>query len=94
MLNLPFTDLKTRVNKKGSSEIFDEFRKKYVILSPEENVRQQFIHYLINEKKFPTSLIAIEKGLILNNLQTVYISPPIISSDFVGNRKESTSPLK
>jgi len=69
MLNLPFTDLKTRVNKKGSSEIFDEFRKKYVSLSPEEKVRQQFIHYLINEKKFPKSLIAIEKGLILNNLQ-------------------------
>lgn len=69
MLNLPFTDLKVRKNKKGVIEIFDAFRKKYVALTPEENVRQQFMHYLIKEKAFPTSLIAIEKGLVINQLQ-------------------------
>lgn len=69
MLNLPFTKLKTRTNKKGTIEVLDNIRKKYVILTPEENVRQQFINYLISVKKFPASLISIEKGLIINNLQ-------------------------
>lgn len=49
--------------------IFDEVRKKHLVLTPEEWVRQHFIHYLIKEKKFPRSLIQIEGGLSLNNLQ-------------------------
>lgn len=69
MLNLPFTKLKTRTNKKGTVEVLDNIRKKYVILTPEENVRQQFINYIISVKLFPASLIAIEKGLLINNLQ-------------------------
>ena len=69
MLNLPFTNLKTRTNKKGTVEVLDNIRKKYVSLTPEENVRQQFINYLTSVKKFPASLISIEKGLIINNLQ-------------------------
>lgn len=69
MLNLPFTKLKTRINKKGTVEVLDNIRKKYVTLTPEENVRQQFINYLISVKKFPASLISIEKGLVINNLQ-------------------------
>ena len=69
MLNLPFTNLKTRTNEKGTVEVLDNIRKKYVSLTPEENVRQQFINYLISVKKFPASLISIEKGLIINNLQ-------------------------
>jgi len=69
MLNLPFTKLKTRTNKKGVVEVLDNIRKKYVSLTPEENVRQQFINFLISVKAFPASLIAIEKGLLVNNLQ-------------------------
>ena len=48
--------------------LFDIVRKKYVSLTPEEWVRQHLIHYLIKEKKFPISLIAVEKQLTLNNL--------------------------
>lgn len=49
--------------------IFDEVRKKHLVLTPEEWVRQHFIHYLIKDKKFPKSLIQIEGGLNLNQLQ-------------------------
>lgn len=68
-LNLPEHPLKIRLAENGKSEVFDEFRKKYVALSPEEWVRQQFLWYLVNAKKYPASLIAVEKGLVLNGLQ-------------------------
>ncbi|WP_199119874.1 type I restriction enzyme HsdR N-terminal domain-containing protein [Pedobacter sp. ASV28] len=46
--------------------IFDEIRKKHLVLTPEEWVRQHFIKYLVNEKSFPTALLQIEGGLNLN----------------------------
>ncbi len=66
-LNLPNFDFKTRTNNKGKIEIFDNIRKKYITLTPEENVRQHFIQYLINYKSFPSSLMAVEKGLKVNH---------------------------
>jgi hypothetical protein len=68
-LNLPLHPLKTRLSSQKKTEIFDEFRKKYIVLTPEEWVRQQFLWYLIEVKKYPASLIALEKGLIINQLQ-------------------------
>lgn len=67
-LNLPSykPQLKSKENK---TLIFDKCRKKYVALTPEEWVRQHFINYLIEYKKYPFSLIAIEKELKLNNLK-------------------------
>jgi hypothetical protein len=49
--------------------IFDEIRKKHLVLTPEEWVRQHFIQYLIIQKSFPKSLIQVEGGLSLNQLQ-------------------------
>ncbi|CAM1348375.1 Restriction endonuclease subunit R (fragment) [Tenacibaculum halocynthiae] len=40
-----------------------------MVLTPEEWVRQHFVKFLINEKKYPTTLIAIEKQLTINNLK-------------------------
>ena len=54
---------KTEENK---TLIFDEIRKKFLLLTPEEWVRQNFIKYLIHEKGFPSSLMAIETGLKIN----------------------------
>jgi len=50
-------------------QIFDIIRKKWVVLQPEEWVRQHVVWYLIEEKGYPASLIAIEKSLLVNNLQ-------------------------
>lgn len=68
-LNLPEYQFKTRVNSMGKDEIFDESRRKFVTLTPEEWVRQNFIRYLKEEKKYPSMLIAIEKGITVNNMQ-------------------------
>ncbi|QSE97164.1 type I restriction enzyme HsdR N-terminal domain-containing protein [Fulvivirga lutea] len=66
-LNLPDFDCKLRKNA-GKTEVFDIIRKKYVVLQPEEWVRQGFIHFLINQSDFPKSLIKIESGLKYNRL--------------------------
>lgn len=64
-LNLPVYTFKFKtVNQK--TQIFDDIRKKYVQLTPEEWVRQNFISFLRNEKKYPASLISVEAGLIYN----------------------------
>jgi len=66
-LNLPEYLIKTKQTEKGLF-VFDIIRKKYILLTPEEHVRQQFIHYLINEKKYPKGLLGIEKQLKIYNL--------------------------
>ncbi|MBK0382615.1 type I restriction enzyme HsdR N-terminal domain-containing protein [Pedobacter sp. SD-b] len=67
-LNLPHYPFKLS-QKNGSIFIFDELRKKDLLLTPEEWVRQHFVQYLINEKKYPKTLIKLEGGLKLNKLQ-------------------------
>jgi type I site-specific restriction-modification system R (restriction) subunit len=52
----------------GKEKIFDPVRKKFVSLTPEEWVRQNLIAYLIENRKVPSSLIGVEKQLILNGL--------------------------
>jgi hypothetical protein len=64
-LNLPNHSFKI-TQRDGLYFIFDEIRKKHLVLTPEEWVRQHFIRYLISEKKFPASLLKIEGGLSLN----------------------------
>ncbi|NCC72825.1 MAG: type I restriction enzyme HsdR N-terminal domain-containing protein [Sphingobacteriia bacterium] len=66
-LNLPFYQFTTR-NTKGKEEIFDVIRRKFVALTPEEWVRQHFIHYLNTEKNVPLWMIAVEKTLIYNRM--------------------------
>ena len=52
--------------------IFDEIRKKFIILTPEEWVRQHVVHYLIHIKKYPQSLINVEKKLNINGVTKRY----------------------
>lgn len=49
--------------------IFDEIRKKFLVLTPEEWVRQHVVQYIIREKGYPKALIKLEGGLKLNSLQ-------------------------
>lgn len=61
-------DLKTRSNVNGKREVWDPLRKKYVSLTPEEWVRQQFILHLIVTLKYPPAFIAVERGIRYNGL--------------------------
>lgn len=63
-LNLPEYTFRFR-NTGNKTYIFDDFRKKFVVLTPEEWVRQNFLMYLIIEKNYPRSLITVEAGLKL-----------------------------
>lgn len=68
MLSLNLPSFPTKVaTKDGKNVIFDIIRKRYVALTPEEWVRQHFVHYLITHKGFPSSLMANEVNLNLNN---------------------------
>lgn len=67
-LNLPSYPLKIK-NSEKHYLIFDEIRKKYIVLTPEEWVRQHYIHFLLKEKQYPISLIAVEKQFTINNLK-------------------------
>lgn len=67
-LNLPQFEYKIK-NEEGKTFLFDIIRKKYVVLTPEEWVRQHFVHYLINHFNYPKSLIKIESGHKFNKLQ-------------------------
>lgn len=53
----------------GKKIIFDPLRKKWLLLTPEEWVRQNFVQYLIRVKKYPASLIAMEKMIKLGELK-------------------------
>ncbi len=65
-LNLPKHTYRIKNNQKQKL-IFDNIRKKFVALTPEEWVRQNFISYLVENKNFPSSLLSIEFAFKLNN---------------------------
>jgi hypothetical protein len=66
-LNLPEYDCKLK-KADGKVWIFDVIRKKYIILTPEEWVRQHFISYLITDLQYPRTLVKVEGGLVYNTL--------------------------
>lgn len=59
-------------NSENKVSIFDEVRKKFIILTPEEWVRQHVVRYLLEEKNYPKSLINVEKVLQVNGLRKRY----------------------
>jgi hypothetical protein len=65
-LNFPKYNFRFKSNE-NKTLIFDIIRKKFVVLTPEEWVRQHVIHFLISEKQYPVSHINIEKQLQLND---------------------------
>ncbi|UCD60118.1 MAG: type I restriction enzyme HsdR N-terminal domain-containing protein [Flavobacteriaceae bacterium] len=73
MLSLNFPRYHFRFKcSENKQQIFDIIRKKFVSLQPEEWVRQHVIHFLTADKKYPTSLINVEKTLSLNGLKKRY----------------------
>jgi type I site-specific restriction-modification system R (restriction) subunit len=67
-LNLPHYEFKIK-KEEEKLLIFDLLRKKYVKLTPEEWVRQNFIQFLLTEKSYPAALIAVEKELKINGMK-------------------------
>ena len=65
-LNLPKYGIKIKNDKRHQS-IFDVLRRKYVALTPEEWVRQHFVHFLIEHKGYPKALMANEIQLAIGN---------------------------
>ena len=70
MIKIKYPPYQPKIKEEAGKEfIFDEFRKRWVILTPEEWVRQNFLQYLTQTKKYPASLIAIEKEIKLGELK-------------------------
>ena len=67
-LNLPLYYFRIK-NQNNKVVIFDNQRKKYIRLTPEEWVRQNFIQFLIKELRYPAAYIVVEKQLIINGLK-------------------------
>lgn len=73
MQSLNFPDYVFRFKSNENKPlIFDEIRKKFVVLTPEEWVRQHTLHFLLNEKKYPASHINVEKQIKLHDTTKRY----------------------
>lgn len=70
MIKIDYPPYQPKIKKEAGKEfIFDEVRRRWVVLTPEEWVRQNFLQYLIVVKKYPAALIAVEKEIVLNDLK-------------------------
>jgi len=70
-LNFPTYSFRFK-NNENKRFIFDEIRKKFMVLQPEEWVRQHCVQYLMEERNYPKSLINVEKELKVNGLKKRY----------------------
>ena len=70
-LNFPTYSFRFK-NSENKVSIFDEIRKKFILLTPEEWVRQHVIQFLLQNKKYPKSLINVEKLIKINDLNKRY----------------------
>ena len=67
-VNYPLFNFKIK-GEEGKELIFDEVRKRWVRLTPEEWVRQNIIQYLLQDLKYPASLLSVEKEIKLGELR-------------------------
>jgi Type I restriction enzyme R protein N terminus (HSDR_N) len=70
MLTINYPEQRFQIKQEsGKDIIFDPLRKKWLLLTPEEWVRQNFVQYLVQVKKYPATLIALEKMIHLGELK-------------------------
>lgn len=70
MIKIEFPKDQLKIEQReGVNEIFDSIRKKWLVLTPEEWVRQNMIQFLLIKKNYPASLIAVEKEIKLGELK-------------------------
>ncbi len=70
-LNFPAYTFRFK-NSENKVAVFDEIRKKFVVLTPEEWVRQHTVQFLLEEKKYPKSYINVEKLIKVNDISKRY----------------------
>ena len=70
-LNFPLYEFRFK-SSENKRYIFDIIRKKFVVLTPEEWVRQHTIHFLLKKKHYPQSLMSVEKRIYINHLTKRY----------------------
>ena len=70
-LNFPKYSFRFK-NSENKVSIFDKIRKKFILLTPEEWVRQHVVEFLIDEKKYPKSLINVEKIVKVSGMNKRY----------------------
>lgn len=70
-LNFPAYSFRFK-NSENKQLIFDVIRKKFVVLTPEEWVRQHVVRFLVEDMQYPLGLINVEKKLVLNHLTKRY----------------------
>ena len=70
-LNFPAYSFRFK-NSENKVSIFDEIRKKFIILTPEEWVRQHTVQFLLHEKKYPKSYLNVEKLIKINDISKRY----------------------
>ncbi len=64
--------LRLRGEDNGKTSVFDPIRKKWVILTPEEHVRQYLIQYLAANKLYPAGMMSVEKGIDVGGMEKRY----------------------
>ena len=84
-LNLPHYDMRLRRSADGAVQVYDLLRDKWVALTPEEWVRQHFVHFLMEQKAYPATLMANEVAVTLNGMSR--------RCDTVVYRQEGLKPL-
>jgi hypothetical protein len=70
-LNFPTYSFRFK-NSENKTAIFDEIRKKFILLTPEEWVRQHTVQFLLQDLKYPKSYINVEKLIKINTLNKRY----------------------
>lgn len=69
MIALDFTDIILKLKQENDKTlVFDPVRKKWLVLTPEEHVRQYLLGYLVNKLGYPVTLIAVEKKLLYGGI--------------------------
>lgn len=70
MIKIKYLKHQFKIKKENNTElIFDAYRKRWIVLTPEEWVRQNILQYITEVKKYPAALIAIEKEIFLGELK-------------------------
>lgn len=67
-ISLDFRGIELKLRKvEGKTQVYDPIRKKWLILTPEEHVRQYILEYITSVLNYPLSLIAAEKAIMVGN---------------------------